>query len=382
MYRILTIIFIFCAASACTTPIKYNVKLQQNAYQLNHELVLERKINQGSIESLIPIPSSNELLANTNLGSEFINDQGKVTSVYNQQSGDLDTYKSTRLLAHKIVGDQLILSYQNQVATLGLPNNELVTKLEKPENSKPAISAAISPNGHYALAFGYLWDLNTQQKLDFFKPDDLIFNQSINAEFSPDNRYLVITLNLVSETKVQLWDLQANKLQKTWTLGGLAYVMFSPNSKTMLFNIYKRDYSNISQPQLVIYDVATQSETGTIKFSSDLATDPVIIDDEHIVTAHTNGDIHVWSYQKFNADHSFRGDSAALTMVKDANGRVWCGLDNKKLLVIHNGQFSLVHTFKTDIRHIAVLNNKLAVETFDQNVPPIRFYDIQPLQPH
>jgi len=95
------------------------------------------------------------------------------------------------------------------------------------------------------------------------------------------------------------------------------------------------------------------------------------------VTGHENGDIHIWSYQSFTAVHSYHGDSPVTAMTKDAEGRIWCGLDNGKLLVIENGKFSQVHTFKTAVEHLAELSNKIAVATFSQPAGQLALYDIE-----
>jgi len=48
MKKILNILALISIASACTTNVKYDVTLQQNNYQLTHETVVERKINQAA----------------------------------------------------------------------------------------------------------------------------------------------------------------------------------------------------------------------------------------------------------------------------------------------------------------------------------------------
>jgi len=185
------------------------------------------------------------LLVDTTLGSELVNNQGKVTSTYNQQSGNVDSFMPAKLLAHKKVEDKILLSYQNLVATLDLPGKTLKTNLQKPQKSDETRASAISPNGRYVFAFDQLWDLTTQQKLDFFNTDNFRNKIFISADFSPDNHYLVIVNDLMSDSVAQIWGLQAKQLKHSWTLGGVSYAMFSPNGKQVLFNIVKFPRSNM-----------------------------------------------------------------------------------------------------------------------------------------
>jgi len=387
MRKIITVIMLISTLVACattattshiattTTTSNNTVVLTQPEYQLSHKKEIKRKLNENAMTSIVPIDSGNEILLNTINGAEFIDRDGAFKNTYNEQKRGLID-QATNLLAQRVVGDHLILSYTDHVATLQLPDNHLLSKLEKPSGVNSARVSGISANGYFVLAFRALWDLTTGNKLDFFKPEPTPHDASINAEFSPDSRYLIITTNLLTQTKAQLWDLTNQTVKYNWKLDGTASAMFSPDSKILIFDVSASPHSKVSEPQFIMYSVDTGEAETSLNFASPVTAGPIVIDDQHLVSAHENGEIRIWSYRSKAVPSIYHGDAMVTPMVMDTQSRIWCGLDNGKLIVIDNGHFSLVHTFNDRVTRLAVLGDKLFVEVFAQPDGRFTVYDI------
>ena len=375
----LIVFLLILVVSACTfnnTAFKNGVVLLPGKYQLENEYPIALKINYSVVKSLRPIFETKELLVDTGAGAEFLDNSGKYISVYNQKPNEL-VGSVTELLGSRVVDKNIILSYFDHLAVLGIRDKQLLNRLEKPENDKSTKLASTSPNGRYALAFGYLWDLTTNKKLDFYRPNEFFQTTGNGADFSPDNKYFVISASLLTDAKAQLWDLEEGKLKYSWKKTGINHAMFSPDGKIIFFIIEKPiDKLWKGNLQILAYDVETGSKLGNLKFASPMSVLPFAIDGEHIITGHKNGDIHIWSFRSFSATRSFNGKAAVTTMVKDAKGRVWCGFGDGKLIVLEKDEFSLVHTFKSSIKQLAVLDNKLVSEEFDQKEGTLNFFDI------
>lgn len=375
----LIVFFSILLVGACSvndSSIKNNVVLQPSKYHLENGNTVELKLNYSVVKSLKSINLTNELMVDTGAGTEFLDSAGKYISVYNQQPND-SMGPVSELLASRIVGDNIILCYFDHIAVLDLQANQEIKRLEKPSNEAGTKIASISPNGRYAFAFGRLWDLATNQQLKFYQSDELFHTAGNGADFSPDNNYLVISADLLTEGRAQLWDLRDGKLKRTWKHTGLKHAMFGPDGNTIFFIVEKQvDSMWKGYMEILAYSMQTGSKVGDLTFSSPMSVLPITVDGEYIVTGHKNGDIHVWSYRTFTAMQNFNANAAATAMVKDADGRVWCGFSDGKLVVIENGQFSQVRAFKSSIRQLAVLKNKLVVEVFTQKDGMLQLFDI------